>query len=207
MPYFPPAGGGTGSANSAGLAGTGIFYFVQSGNATLPNAVAVASMQQAYIHLHPQQAKLYASTSAARIDAGTPTFRLLFSKTTSQYAQYSFIMPMDYGSAPLIRLLFGADSTAATAQSGFWKIDTWGVSPNNQFLGAYQDTFGGINTGSVNLANPWTSGNIVMLTIPLVTVISFGATNLIRIRINGSGGGGFAGNLELFDATFEYMKK
>jgi hypothetical protein len=113
---------------------------------------------------------------------------------------------MDYGSAPLIRLLFGADSTAASAQSAFWKIDTWGINPGGAGSFGYIDTFGGINTGFLNLANPWTAGNLVMLTVPLVNTVSFAANNLIQIRISGSGGPVF-GNQELYGATFEYMKQ
>ena len=42
MPYYPPSGGG-GSTSSAGLAGTGPLYILNSADSTLPNSLVLKS--------------------------------------------------------------------------------------------------------------------------------------------------------------------
>lgn len=220
---------GTVSSTSAGLAGTGPFYVLYtSGNATLPNSrkltagtnitvstdasnvyisasTGAGSSNPGTIQLKPQEAKLYASNSAARIDAGTPFFRLLYSSKTLQYGIYSMIVPQDYSSNPYVRLYYGADSTLASARSITWLIDQWGISANQgRASGYYADTFGGVNSVSIALSAGYSSGTIQQLTIPLATVVSFAAGRMINLRIAASANQ--MGNAEFVQGSLEYTK-
>ena len=222
---------GSVSSTSAGLAGTGPFYLTHtSGNGTLPNSKrisagssitthtdsttfyinaitspGVASSTPGTYNLLPQSAKLFGNNSAARIDAGTPFFRILYSATTLQYGQWGLVVPADYSSNPYIRLLYGADSTIASARSIQWVVNQWGIAANQGFAGGYYaDTFGGPNTVNIALSAGYSAGTIQMLTIPLATAVSFGASRLINLRISASGP--TMGNAEIIGATLEYTK-
>lgn len=195
-----------GSSNSAGLAGTGPFYVLTSGNSTLPNSVAITKLQNAWVPLGPQQAKLYASTSAARIDAGTPTWRLLFSPTTQQYGVWQFIVPPDYGTSPFCRIAWSSDSSLAVAKTVTWLVDQWGMADNQgRASSIYADTFGGTNSISVALSAGYSSGTIMILTIPLATTVSLAASRLTSIRLSSSAGN-VTGNQELVGMSFEYLR-
>ena len=121
------------SASSSGLAGKDAVYVLSSFNAEYTNAVYIRPGSSVTTHitgsnlfinattsaggaagdnafqLLPQQAKLYANDSAARIDAGTAWWRLLFSSTTQQYGVWQFMVPPDYGSNPYVRLAWAAN--------------------------------------------------------------------------------------------------
>lgn len=202
MPYYPPQGTGSGSSNSAGLAGTGIFYLVTSGNSTLPNASVYSSALIGYRDLQPQSAKLYPNSSAASIDAGTALWRLLYSATTQQYGIWQWVLNRDYSANPFVRILWGMDSGLSVVKSASWIIDQWGWFPGLN-SSAYVDTFGAVNTTTVALSAGYSSGTVQTLTVPLANVVSMNIGNLIRLRISGSGS---IGNMELFGATFEYTR-
>jgi len=216
-------------SGSAGLAGTGAFYVTYLADSTLSNekvltagssvtirtdATAIyisaqtggGSTSKATYQLLPQQAKLYANDSSARIDAGSGFWRLLFSPTTQQYGQWMFMLPQDYSSSPYVRIMYGADSTIAVARSISWIVTQWGVSPNQARAGGYYtDTFGGANTVSIALSAGYSSGVVQQLTVPLASIVSLGVGNLVKLRISGSGGA--MGNAELLGATLEYTKQ
>lgn len=216
-------------ASSSGLATNAAVYILSSINANLANALIIqpgssvtshitgsniyinaitsggASTTPGTYQIQPQQAKLYASNSAARIDAGTPFFRLLFSAVTQQYGLWQFIVPADYSSNPYVRVFYGADSSISVARSISWIIDQWGIAANQGRAGGYYiDTFGGTNTVSIALSAGYSSGSIQVLTVPLATTVSFSASRLINLRISASGG--VMGNSEMIGGSLEYTK-
>lgn len=223
-----PGASGTSTSNSAGLAGTGATHILSSFTAQFPNALYIKPGSSVTIHITgsnlfinattstgagggigyfamlAQQAKLYGNDSAARIDAGTPTWRLLYNNATQQYGIWQFLTPGDYGSNPYLRIMWGVDSGMSVARSCHWLVDQWGWSPFIANSSVYIDSFGGVNTVSVALSAGYSSGNLQMITVPLATVVSFGLNVLQRIRISGSGG--FVGNMELFTTNLEYTK-
>ncbi len=191
------------AASSAGLAGTGMFYLMTSGQTGWPNVAVYSSALIGYRDLPVQSAKLYASTSAARIDAGTSVWRLLYSATTQQFGIWQFILPRDYSSSPFLRILHGNDSSLSVAKTTSWIVDQWGFNPGNA-LAIYNDTFGGTNTTSIALSAGYSAGLLQTITVPLATVVSMNVGNLIRLRVSGSNGA--AGNTELFGLNFEYTR-
>lgn len=220
---------GTASATSGGLAGTGGFYVTFSADGTLSadkvltagsnvtittdgttitisaSTGAVASTDLNFVQLLPQQAKLYSSTSAARIDAGTPWWRLMFSPTTQQYGTWQFLVPPDYGSNPYMRLAWAGGSQIGVVSSATWTVQQWGIGHNISEL-AYLDldTFGGANSVTIGLSAGYSSGVVYLTTIPLATVVSLGAGNLTQIRITGTGN--YVGERVLSGASFEYTR-
>lgn len=190
------------TSSSAGLAGTGLYYLMTSGNTGWPNVQVYSSALIGYRDLPVQAAKLYASTSAARIDAGTSLWRLLYSATTQQFSIWQFILPRDFSGSPFVRIIHGNDSSLAVAKSVSWIIDQWGFLPGNT-LSAYTDTFGGTNITTVALSAGYSAGLIQTMTVPLATVVSMNVGNLIRLRVSGSGAGG---NTELFGLNLEYAR-
>ena len=221
-------GGGGGSADSAGLAGNANFYLLTSGNGALANALVLTPGSSVTHHisgtgyyfnaitngistsgtgsfeLFAQQAKLYANTSSARIDAGTPLWRLLYKNDTQQYGIWQFLTPSDYGSNPYLRIMWGVDSGMSVARSCHWLVDQWGWAPFINNSSYYIDTYGAANVVSVALSAGHSAGNLQMITVPLAVVVSFGLNVLQRIRISGSGG--FVGNMELLTTHLEYTK-
>lgn len=221
---------GGGAASSGGLMSTGGLFVAWSSDTTMSNervlmagssVTIITDATSIYINaitnsgaasstpgsffIMPEQAKLYANSSAARIDAGTPFFRLLFSPTVQQYGTFSFIVPADYSSAPYMRLFYGADSDIASVRSISWVVNLWGIAANqNRAMGYYADTFGGNNTVAIGLSAGYSSGTIQMLTIPLTTAVSFAAGRLINLRLSGSGG--LMGNAEFIGGSLEYTK-
>lgn len=216
-------------AGSSGLAGKDAVYVLSSFNAEYPNAVylrpgssvtthitgsnlyinaltsAGAGGGANFFQLLPQQAKLYSNTSAARIDAGTPFWRLLFSNTTQQYGVWMFITPPDYGSNPYVRIAWSSDSSLTNATSTTWTVEHWGIADGqNRASGIYADTFGGVNSISMALSAGYSSGTVMISTIPLATVVSLGANFMSKIRISSTGA--TVGNEELVGSTFEYTR-
>jgi len=227
VPYYPPSGGG--SSSSAGLAGTGVYYLGTSDNSTWPNWLVIQPGSSitsfisgsnyvlnavtgggaantnigtgGWLHLPVQSAKLYANTSAARIDAGTPVWRLLFSPTTQQYGVWQFILPNDYSGSPAAQVIFSSDSSLSVAKSTQWLIDQWGFA--NSQGNIYVDTFGGTNSTTVALSAGYSAGLVQIITVPLATLSSFGAGNLIKLRISSSAGN-VTGNQELIGLSLFY---
>ena len=216
-------------AGSSGLAGKDAVYILSSYNAEYTNALYIragssitthitgsnlfinaltsagAGGGQNFFQLLPQQAKLYSSTSAARIDGGTAWWRLLFSNITQQFGLWMFITPPDYGSNPFIRIAWSSDSSITNATSTTWTVEQWGIADNqDRASGIYADTFGGVNSFSVAISGGYSSGTVMISTIPLVTVVSLGATRLTKIRISNTGAA--VGNKELSGSTFEYTR-
>lgn len=188
-----------GSSVSIASDGTNIYI------TAITNAGA-SSSGRGYLQMLPQQAKLYSNTSAARIDAGTPTWRLLFSPTTQQYGQWQFICPPDYSSNPYVRIIWSSDSSLAVAKTVTWLVDQWGMADGQSGAnGIYTDTYGGANTFSVALSAGYSSGTIMINTIPLATTVSFGASRLIDIRLSSSAGI-VTGNQEMVGMTLEYTR-
>jgi len=197
--------------SSGGLAGTGNTYIFSSLVAGYPNALYIKPGSSVTVHitgsnmfvnaltngfgknfmpLLPQQSKMYPSTSAARVDAATAWWRLLYSQLTQQYGVWQFICPPDYGSNPYIRLSYCLCSTLAAAKTTIWGVSQWGIPDSLTITPTaylYLDTFGTINTMGIALSAGYSSGTIQMMTIPLVNAISLAAGNLIRIRITNTG--------------------
>lgn len=216
----------TGAAGaSGGLASTGAFFVTYLADGTLSaervltagSSVivrtdgtniyvdAITSGGFNFCQLLPQQAKLYASTSAARIDAGTAWWRLLFSATTQQYGVWQFVCPPDYGSNPYIRLQWAGGSTIAVVRSTTWTVDQWSISHDQATTPYfYQDTFGGANSVTIGLSAGYTSGVIQNITVPLVTTVSLAAGRITHLRLTGTGN--FAGDAIMGGMTFEYTR-
>ena len=216
-------------AGTAGLAGTGPFYLTHtSANGTLPNSKRIAAGSSVTTHtdattfyinattsgggsgnpdgyysLLPQQAKLLTNTSSARIDAGTPVWRLLYDAATQQYAEWQIVCPQEYGSDPHMRLLWGVGSGMAVALSVHWIIDQWGFSPYNTPT-YYSNTHSGLNSSAVATSASYVAGTLQSLTVPLINIVSLQAGNLINFRISASGG--YVGNAELIGLNFEYTR-
>lgn len=221
----------TGAAsNSGGLAGTGAFYITYLADPTLSVEKVLTAGSSVTIHTDAtaiyinattnagssssgggrnffpylvQQAKLYSNDSAARIDAGTGVWRLLFSSTTQQYGIYQNMVPIDYGSSPTIRLAFTIGSTISVARSATWSIEQWAWSHNLITL-AYAETYGAANETTVSLAAGYTQGTVQILTIPLANIVSLNGGNLMKLRITSTGG--FVGDAELEGLNFEYAR-
>lgn len=210
---------------------TGAFYILSSLEASLPNALyirpgssvtthitgsnlfinaqtgATSSGGQNSVQLLPQQAKLYASNSSARIDAGTAWWRLLFSSETQQYGVWQFMVPPDYGSSPFLRLAWGAGSSYSVVTSSTWIAEQFAIDHNITVLPAsylYLDTFGGANSVTIGLSAGYSSGTVQMTTINLATIVSLGANRLTHIRVSGSGQA--IGDRILSGATFVYTR-
>lgn len=219
-------------AGSSGLAGKDAVYVLSSYNSEYTNAVYIrpgssvtthitgsnlfinattsagaSSGGRGFVQLLPQQAKLYPSNSAARIDAGTAWWRLLFSSTTQQYGIWQFIVPYDYSSNPYIRLAWAVGSTFAVVTSNTWTVEQFGISHDITILPAsylYLDTFGGANSITIGLSAGYSSGTVQFSTIPLATVVSLDAGNLTKFRISNTGQS--VGDRILAGATFEYSR-
>lgn len=189
------------------VAGNNVTFTYQKTGITIAATTgAAASTRPGTYNLLPQQAKLYANTSAARIDAGTPTWRLLFSPTTQQYGVWQLMVPAEYNFNPYFRIAFSSDSSLAVAKSVTWSIEQWGMQFGQSGAnGIYADTFGGANTFSLALSAGYSSGTLMMLTIPLATTISLNASRLVSFRVSSSAGN-VTGNQELTGLTFEYDK-
>mgnify|MGYP001603975024 CR=1 FL=1 len=218
------------TSGSGGLAGTGGFFVTYLADPTLSaektltagtnvtlttDATSIfinsstaggAATSPTFIPFGPQEAKLYASNSAARIDAGTPTWRLLFSPTTQQYGVWQFLCPPDFGSNPYLRLVWSSNSSLSVANSVNWLVDQWGMADNqNRAASIYADTFGTPNSFSVALSAGYSSGTIMINTIPLLNTVSLGASVLISFRVSASAGA-LTGNQELTGLNFEYTR-
>lgn len=219
-------------AASAGLAGKDAVYVLSTFNAEYTNAVYIrpgssvtthitgstlfinattgggSSSGNNSVQLLPQQAKLYASNSAARIDAGTAWWRLLFSSTTQQYGVWQLMIPGDYGSNPFIRLAWALGSTITVVKSCTWTAEQFAIPHDLQLVTQasylYQDTFAGANSVTIGLSAGYSSGTVQMTTIPLATITSFGAGNLTHIRISNTGD--FVGDLVLAGCTLDYTR-
>ena len=156
-----------------------------------------------YYPLLPQQAKLLTSTSSARIDAGTPVWRLLYDTATQQFAEWQFVCPQEYSSNPYMRLLWGVGSGMAVARSVHWIVDQWGFAPYNA-LTYYANTHSQLNSSAVATSASYVAGTLQSTTVPFVNSVSLQAGNLIKIRISASGG--YVGNAELIGLNFEYTR-
>ena len=222
--------GGGGSSNSAGLAGKDAVYVLSSFNAEYTNAVYIKPGSSVTTHITgsnlfinavtsaaagntaglgffpmlPQQAKLYANTSSARIDAGTPIWRLIYKQDTQQYGIWQFLIPIDYSSNPYVRILWGVDSGMAVGKTTTWIIEQWGWSPFLANSSMYVDTYGGANSVTMGISAGYSSGTLQMLTIPIANAVSIGLYNLIKVRISNSGN--WVGNVEYVGGNFEYTR-
>lgn len=228
MPYYPPQSAG-GSSTSAGLMGTGNFLVSWSSDPLLTNekiltagssitvrtdagAIYIDAITNAaasntnigtggFLQLPIYSAKLYSSTSAARIDAGTATWRLLFSSTTQQYGIWQFVLPFDYSGSPACQLIFSSASSLSVAKSVSWVVDQWGLGNSQNSI--YIDTFGGTNTTTVALSAGYSAGLVQILTVPLANTNSLAAGNLIKLRVSSSAGN-VTGNQELVGLSLFY---
>ena len=217
------------SASSAGLAGTGSFYAVWSSDPLLSNEKVITAGSSVTLHtdgaaiyinattgggasntnigtggfinLPVQSAKLYSSTSAARIDAGTAFWRLLFSPTTQQYGIWQFVLPFDYSGSPACQIVFASGSSLAVAKSVNWIVDQWGLGNSQNSI--YIDTFGGTNNTTIALSAGYSAGLVHILTVPLANTNSFAAGNIIRLRVSSSAGN-VTGNQELVGLGLYY---
>ena len=223
-------GGGGGSADSAGLAGTGATYVLSSLAVGFPNALYIRPGSSVTTHitgsnlflnaitnasiantaglgsfaLLPQQAKLYSNDSSARIDAGTPIWRLIYKQDTQQYGIWQFLIPVDYSSNPYVRILWGVDSGMAVVRSTTWTVQQWGQSPFLANSSMYVDTYGAANNVTMGISAGYSSGTLQMLTIPIANAVSIGLYNLIKVRISNSGN--WVGNVEYIGGNFEYTR-
>ena len=157
-----------------------------------------------FFPLLPQQAKLYANNSAARIDGGTGVWRLIYDAATQQYGVFQFVCPQEYSSNPYLRILWGIDSGMAVARSVNWIVDQWGFSPFSTSLSYYPESYGALNSSAVALSAAYSAGNLQMMTVPLINTISLGAGNLIKIRLSASGA--YVGDAEIVGIGFEYTR-
>jgi len=216
-------------ASSAGLMGTGNFLVTWSSDPLLTNekiltagssieirtdgtTITINALTSGgasntnigtggFLNLPVQSAKLYASTSAARIDAGTAFWRLLFSPTTQQYGIWQFVLPFDYSGSPACQVIFSSNSSLAVAKSISWIVDQWGLGNSQNSI--YMDTFGGANTTTVALSAGYSAGLVQILTVPLASTNSFAAGNIIRLRVSSSAGN-VTGNQELVGLGLYY---
>jgi hypothetical protein len=216
------------ASTSAGLASIGNYYITSSLNSVLSNALVLQAGSSSTIHvdgsnmyinaitngvtvgtylenlqLYPQSAKLYFNTSAARIDAGSSLWRLLFSPTTQQYGIWQFCSPNDYNGSPYVKIYWGMESGISVAKSCSWIVDQWGWNPGMANTSMYIDTYGGANIVTVALSAGFSAGNIQVLTVPLVNTVSMNRNTLIKLRISGSGS---PGNLCIVGAMFGYIE-
>ena len=189
-----------GSSVTFNFTGTNLFI-------SATTSAGASSGGRGFHNLLPQQAKLYPSNSAARIDAGTAWWRLLFSATTQQYGVWQFIVPPDYNSTPYVRIAWAMASSITAVQSCSWTVEQFGIPHNLAFTTPpylYLDTFGAANTVTVGLSAGYSSGTVYLMTIPLANIVSLGAGNLSHIRISNTGN--FVGDLILAGANFEYTR-
>lgn len=217
------------AAASGGLMGTGGFFVGWSSDTTMTNEKVLTAGSSVtlvtdattiwvnaltsggasntnvgtggFLQLPVQSAKLYASTSAARIDAGSPVWRLLFSHTTQQYGIWQFTLPYDYSGNPATQLIFSSASSLSVAKSIQWLVDEWGFS--NSQGNIYIDTFAGANTTTIALSAGYSAGLVQIITVPLAVTTSFGAGNLIKLRVSASAGL-VTGNQELLGLGLFY---
>lgn len=217
----------TGGAGTIVYAPTGAFYIVQSINATLTNEFILAAGSSTtvrtdgqtvyidattnsattnvgtggFIQFPVQSAKLYSNTSSARIDAGTPVWRLLYSALTQQYGMWQFNLPFDYSGAPAMQLTFSSDSSLSVARSISWIVDQWGYGNSQSSI--YIDSFAGANSTNIALSAGYSAGLVHILTVPLAITNSFAAGNLIKLRVSSSAGA-VTGNQELIGLGLFY---
>jgi hypothetical protein len=156
-----------------------------------------------FVQLPVYSAKLYGNTSSAVIDAGTGTWRLLYSTATQQYGVWQFVLPCDYSGSPTAHLQFSNGSSLSASRVTTWIIDQWGYGTNTGSVSAHNDTFGLINSASFTYVAGYSAGQAQQLTIPLVNLVSFAACNMIKLRISSSAGNN-AGNNELLAAGLIY---
>lgn len=221
---------GSVSSTSAGLMGTGGFFVSWSSDTTMSNERVLTAGSSitlvtdattiwinaltpgagaanttigtgGFLQLPVQSAKLYPSTSAATIDAGTPVWRLLYSATTQQYGIWQFTLPYDYSGSPATQLIFSSGSSLSVAKSVQWIVDEWGFS--NSMGNIYVDTFAGANQTTIALSAGYSAGLVQIITVPLAITTSFNAGNLIRLRVSSSAGA-ITGNQELIGLGLFY---
>jgi len=142
----------------------------------------ITNKSKRWIVLPVEAAKLPTS-NPARIDASEQNWRLLFDASTSQSAQWQFVVPQDYGSALTARLLFTMNSTQVGTLAVIWRTyvmkDTEGDAEDVNSSG-----YASANSGTETLANNQTAGYVRSLTITQTNADSVAAGDFVQFKID-----------------------
>lgn len=183
-------------------------YVTTSANGTLSAEVVVSKVASGYLALPVQSVKLPSSSPAKGIDAGETNWRLLYDDTTAlSTAVWQFVVPQDYGTAPVLRILYSM--TSATTGAVGLQADVMATTSADAV---------DVNTESYDTTNslsdtvPTTAGRLKSATITLTNADSIAAGDLAKIRLGRDGDGSVvtdsaAGDLEVLAVMFEYTKQ
>lgn len=163
-------------------------------------------MATSSIILPVQAAKLFGSfiTTPARIDGGSPAWKLLFDASTKQSAIFQFRLPANYVSSPIMKFMF----SMASATTGKVVLDTEVYAITS---GDSQDidsaSFDTSNQDGAGVTVPATAGHVGTISFNLTNFDSGAAGDLILLRINrlvSDSNDTATGDLELLTASLEY---
>ena len=173
--------------------------------------VAQYNSMNALLNFPVQQAKLYSNTSSARIDAGTPVWRLLYSATTTQYGMWQFVWPHDYGTNPRARLVYSATSAQNASRTMIWGVNFWAVTPSlggttgGDQVNIASESYAATNEVTVTELAGISAGWLLTTTINLTNLDSVSSGDLVMMRVH-EGTGTIVGDRALYGVTLEYIK-
>ena len=160
-----------------------------------------SSSAKAYTQMPINGVKL-PSTNPARVDNSETNARLLFDATTSQSGFWEMTVPQDYGSSPVVRILYSMAS--ATSGSFFTDVSAMAVTPGDA---------ADINTESYDTVNscddatvPGTAGYEDTIACTMTNVDSAAAGDLLKIKIARDVTDTATGDAEIVGVIFEYTK-
>jgi len=95
MPYYPPAGGGSVSSASGGLAGTGLYYLTTSTESVLPNSLVIVPGSSMTHHITGSNYYLNATTSVGASSSGLAGKDAVYvlSSFNAEYTNAVYIRP------------------------------------------------------------------------------------------------------------------
>lgn len=134
--------------------------------------------------------------------AATGKWHALFDDTTDEILYWTFRVPPDYSSAPVMKLPFCMTS-AVTGTLGL-RVEVMSVSPGDA-ASIKTASFDTANTGSATVPAT-TAGRLGEISINLTNNDSMAAGDqaIIKVSRNTSVGGNAVGDAELLDSTMEY---
>lgn len=153
-----------------------------------------------YRDLPVQQAKLPA-TAPAQIDAGENNWRLLFDDTTVETCLWQFVLPQDYGTAPVLRILYSM--TSATTGSVAFDCAVMATTPGDS-ADINTDSYATVN--ATTDAVPGTAGHLGDFTITLTNADSAAAGDLVKLKISRPADA-VTGDMEVVGVMLEYTKQ
>ena len=149
------------------------------------------------INLPVQSAKLPAS-NPCQIDGGQLRWYALFDATTSESAQWQFIMPATYATTMTLTatLLFAMASTQTGTLTVKFGVSVMAVTAGDA-ADIETDSFDTVNTGTSTLDNNQTAGYLKSLAITLTNKDSVAAGDLVIIKVARDISGTATGDVEL----------